>query len=126
MKSLAKILLLLCSLLPAPACVSTGVPAITDSGLTSKLEADKSTKAEVTALLGFPAIVTYGDQGRETWNYYYVTEYPKATDFIPGVNAAVHGFPQDTRMLTITFDRRGVAQDLQRRQVAGTAAVFPY
>ena len=39
----------------------------------------KSTKAEVTARLGFPALVTYGRKGAETWDYYYVTEYPQAS-----------------------------------------------
>ncbi len=67
-------------------CVATGSQEINAAGRTAGIEAGKSTQAEVSALLGFPAIVTYGEKGQETWNYYYVTEYPTATDFIPVVD----------------------------------------
>ena len=78
-------------------CVATGSQKITEPGRTAGIEAGKSTQAEVSALLGFPAIVTYGEKGQETWNYYYVTEYPTATDFIPVVDAVVSGLQQNTR-----------------------------
>ena len=107
-------------------CVATGSQEITDPGRTAGIETGKATRAEVSALLGFPAIVTYGEKGQETWNYYYVTEYPTATDFIPVVNGVLAGFQQNTKMLTITFDRQGVAQNLQGRQVAGNPEVYPY
>ena len=95
-------------------------------GLTGKIETDKTTKAEVSAWLGYPAIVVYGEKGQETWTYYYVTEYPTVTDFIPVVDGTLSGFRQNTKVLTVTFDRQGVARDLQRRQVAGTPEVYPY
>ena len=107
-------------------CVATGSQEITEAGRTAGIEAGKSTQAEVSALLGFPAIVTYGEKGRETWNYYQVTEYPTATDLIPVVNAVVAGFQQNTKVLTVTFDRQGVAQNLQRSQATGNPEVYPY
>ena len=107
-------------------CVSTGSQEITEAGRTAKIEAGKATQAEVSALLGFPAIVTYGEKGQETWNYYYVTEYPTATDFIPVVNAVTSGFQQNTKVLTVIFDRQGVARNLQRSQMAGNPEVYPY
>ena len=107
-------------------CVATGSQEITEAGRTAGIEAGKATQAEVSALLGFPAIVTYGEKGQETWNYYYVTEYPAATDFIPVVNAVASGFQQNTKVLTLTFDRQGVARNLQRSQVAGNPEVYPY
>jgi outer membrane protein assembly factor BamE (lipoprotein component of BamABCDE complex) len=107
-------------------CVSTGSREITDPGLMGKIEKDKTTKAEVSAWLGYPAIVAYGEKGQETWNYYYVTEYPTAADFIPLLNAAMSGLRQNTRELKVTFDRQGVARDLQRRQVAGNPEIYPY
>jgi hypothetical protein len=107
-------------------CVATGSQEIAAAGRTAGIETGKTTRAEVSALLGFPAIVTYGEKGHETWNYYRVTEYPTATDFIPVVNGVVAGFQQNTKLLTITFDRQGVAQNLQSRQEAGNPEVYPY
>ncbi len=107
-------------------CVSTGSREIADPGITGKIETDKTTQAEVSAWLGYPAIVVYGEKGQETWNYYYVTEYPTVPDFIPLLDAAVSGLRQHTRELTVTFDRQGVARDLQRRQVACNPEVYPY
>jgi hypothetical protein len=107
-------------------CVATGSQEITAAGRTAGIEAGKSTQTEVSALLGFPAMVTYGEQGQETWNYYYVTEYPTAIDFIPVLDAVAPGFKQNTKVLTLTFDRQGVARNLQRSQVAGNPEVYPY
>lgn len=108
------------------ACVSTGAREITRPATTDQLEATRSTKVEVTALLGFPAIVTYGQKGEETWDYYYVTEYPTPIDFVPVVNALAPGFNQTTRGLTVSFDRQGVVQNLQPSRLAGKAKVYPY
>ncbi len=122
----SRFLSILVPLLLAAACVATGTKEITDSGRTARLEADKSTKAEVSALLGFPAIVTYGKEGQETWEYYYVTEYPQVAAFVPVVDALAENFSQNTKVLTVTFDRQGVARNLARRQASGSAAVYPY
>ena len=121
-----KVFPLFCVLLLGYGCVATGSQEIAAAGRTAGIEAGKSTQAEVSALLGFPAIVTYGEKGQETWNYYYVTEYPTATDFIPVVNAVASGFQQNTRVVTVTFDRQGVARNLQRSQMAGNPEVYPY
>ncbi len=94
--------------------------------VTARLEAEKSTQADVTARLGRPNIVTYGDKGHETWNYYFVVEYPLGPDFIPLVNSLVPGFRQYTRRLAITFDRQGLAQNLQEQEIVGKAEKFPY
>lgn len=107
-------------------CVATGSQEITAAGRTAGIEEGKSTRAEISALLGFPAIVTYGEEGRETWNYNYVTEYPTAIDFIPVVNAVASGLQQNIKILTVTFDRQGVARNLQQSQVAGKPGINPY
>ncbi len=126
MKSYLSVLLLFSTLLPVQACVSTGSWEIAAAVVTAKIETDKSTRAEVSALLGLPAIVAYGEKGQETWNYYYVTEYPTPTDFLPLVDAFVPGFKQNTKVLTVTFDRQGVARQLQQSRVAGKPEVYPY
>ncbi len=114
------------ALLTVSACVSTGAREITHSDTTGKLETGKSTRAEVTALLGFPALVTYGRQGAETWDYYYVTEYPQAVDFVPMAVALAPGFNQTTRVLTVSFDRQGLVQNLQKSRTTGKAEIYPY
>ncbi len=107
-------------------CVSTGSRGIMDPERLARIEADKSTKAEVSALLGYPALVTYGEKGREAWNYYYVTEYPTPPDFVPLVDAFGPGFKQSTIVLTVSFDGRGVARDLQQSRLSGSPGVYPY
>jgi hypothetical protein len=126
MTTWCKVFPLFCVLMLGSGCVATGSQEITEAGRTAGIEAGKATQAEVSALLGFPAIVTYGEKGQETWNYYYVTEYPTATDFIPLVNAMASGFRQNTKELTVTFDRQGVAQNLQRSQVTSNPEIYPY
>lgn len=126
MKPCTKIVAVFLALLLVQACVSTGVREITRPETTDRLEAARSTKAEVTALLGFPAIVTYGQKGEETWDYYYVTEYPTAVDFVPVVNSLTPGFNQSTRGLTVSFDRQGVVQNLQASRTVSKAEVYPY
>ena len=74
-------------LLVISACVSAGTKAITDAGVVSQIEVGKSTRADVTALLGYPITASYGGQGEETWYYTRVTMYPKPTAFVPVVKA---------------------------------------
>jgi len=126
MQPYLRILIMLLAWLAVSACVSTGAREITDPERCARLEAGKSTKAEVTALLGFPTLVNYSQQGEEAWNYYYVTEYPRARDFIPLAGALEDGLQQTTRVLTVSFDRQGVIHHLQPSQTASQAAVFPY
>ena len=121
-----KIMVIFCALLAVSACVSTGAREITQPDTTGKLASGKSTKAEVTAWLGFPALVTYGRKGAETWDYYYVTEYPQAVDFVPVAVALSPGFNQTTRKLTVSFDRQGLVQNLQQSRTTGRAEIFPY
>jgi outer membrane protein assembly factor BamE (lipoprotein component of BamABCDE complex) len=126
MRHWLRLAVVLLAWLAVSACVSTGAREITEPERTAGLEAGKSTQAEVTARLGFPAIVTYGHQGEETWDYYYVTEYPRAVDFVPLAVALPGGFNQTTRSLTVSFNRQGVVQNLQPGRTAGKAEVFPY
>ena len=126
MRPWLKINLVFCALLALSACVATGAREITQPEPMGRLETGKSTKTEVTACLGFPALVTYGRQGAETWDYYYVTEYPQAVDFVPVAAALAPGFNQTTNVLTVSFDRQGLVQNLQQSQTTGKAEIYPY
>ncbi len=114
------------ALLAVSACVSTGTKEITRSDTTSRLETGKSTKADVAALLGYPALVCYGPKSEETWNYYYVTEYPRAVDFVPVVVAFSGSLKQTTRELSVGFDRQGVVRNLEKNCATGSAEIYPF
>lgn len=120
------LMLVFFALLAVSACVSTGPREITQPDTLGRLETGKSTKAEVTALLGFPALVRYGRKGEETWDYYYVTEYPQAVDFVPVAAALSKDFNQSTRLLTVSFDHQGLVQNLQKSRTTGKAEIYPY
>ena len=103
--------LISCALL-LPACVTTAAN-ITDPSRTAKIEADKSTKSDVIALLGLPARVSRGDSGQEAWKYLRVTEIPKAASYLPLIRAFADGFEVEARGLRLTFDQNDVVKNLE-------------
>ena len=107
------------------ACVSTGTK-INDRSLTAKIVVDQSTRSDVVALLGLPEKVSYGKAGAEAWQYFQVTEVPKASVYVPLIRAWAEGFDWRTQRLVINFDQQGVVKSLERQgQPAGKAGV-PY
>jgi len=121
-----RILIILLAWLAASACVSTGVREITEPERGARLEVGKSTRAEAAALLEFPTLVNYAQPAEEAWNSYYVTEYPRALDFLPLAGALEDGLKQTTQRLTGSFDRQGVVHHFQSSQSTSGAIVFPY
>jgi outer membrane protein assembly factor BamE (lipoprotein component of BamABCDE complex) len=105
-------LLMVSILLMLSACVSAGTKAITDAGVVSKIEVGKSTRADVTALLGSPITASYGDQGEETWRYTYIITYPMPTEFVLVLKAFTPHLKETTRELTVTFNRDGTVKSL--------------
>ena len=109
-------LLTISVLLMISACVSAGTKAITDAGVVSRIEVGKSTRADVTTLLGYPITASYGDQGEETWHYTYVTATPTATAFVPVVKAVTPNLGETNRGLSVTFNRDGTVKSLELNQ----------
>ena len=109
-------LLTISVLLMISACVSAGTKAITDAGLVSRIEVGKSTRADVTTLLGSPITASYGDQGEETWHYTYVTAAPTAAAFVPVVKAVTPSLGETNRKLSVTFNRDGTVKSLELNQ----------
>ena len=107
--------LLLCS----SACVSAGNQAIKDSGIVSKIEVGKSTRADVAALLGYPLAATYKNQafGEVTWHYYDATSYPNATAFMPIAKGFTQNLNECTRVLSVTFNKKGTVKSLEQEQI---------
>jgi outer membrane protein assembly factor BamE (lipoprotein component of BamABCDE complex) len=108
-----------------PACVATGTK-INDRSLTSKIVAEKSTRSDVVALLGLPERVSYGQAEEETWQYFQVTEIPKATGYLPLIRAFADGFDWQTQKLVITFDKQGVVKSLERQEQSVGKESVPY
>ncbi len=115
-------LLTVAVLLVISACVSAGTKAITDAGVVSQIEVGKSTRADVTALLGYPITASYGDQGEETWHYTWITAYPKPTEFVPVVKAFTPHLSETTREFAVTFSRDGTVKNLGLNQPPGSPA----
>jgi outer membrane protein assembly factor BamE (lipoprotein component of BamABCDE complex) len=105
-------LLTISVLLTISACVSAGTKAITDAGVVSQIEVGKSTRADVTALLGSPITASYGDQGEETWRYTYITAAPTPTEFVIVLKAFTPHLKETTRELAVTFNRDGIVKSL--------------
>ncbi|MGA9755847.1 MAG: outer membrane protein assembly factor BamE [Desulfobaccales bacterium] len=99
-------------LLVTGACLSAGTKAITDADVVSKIEVGKSTRADVTALLGYPLTASYGGAGEETWHYFYTTAAPKPTEFIPVVKAFTPLLSETTRELSVTFNPDDTVKNL--------------
>jgi outer membrane protein assembly factor BamE (lipoprotein component of BamABCDE complex) len=99
-------------LLAVSGCVSAGTKAITDANVVAKIEVNKSTQADVAALLGYPLRATYGDQGEQTWHYTYITATPLPTGYLPALKAFTPDLRETTRAFAVTFDRQGVVKSL--------------
>jgi Small protein A (tmRNA-binding) len=84
---------------------------ITAQEISEKIRKGKSTKADVTNLLGTPSRVDTMT-GDETWTYYLVETSITAKYFIP-FNAFFGGAPKNsTRTCTVTFTNKGIVKDL--------------
>jgi outer membrane protein assembly factor BamE (lipoprotein component of BamABCDE complex) len=106
-------LLTLAALLMLSACVSAGTKAITDAGVVSQIEVGKSTRADVTTVLGYPITASYGDQGEETWYYTCITAAPTPPAFVPLVKAVTPNLRDTNRQLSVTFNRDGTVKSLE-------------
>lgn len=106
-------LLTLAALLMLSACVSAGTKAITDAGAVSQIEVGKSTRADVTTVLGYPITASYGEQGEETWYYTCITAAPTPPAFVPLVKAVTPNLRDTNRQLSVTFNRDGTVKSLE-------------
>jgi outer membrane protein assembly factor BamE (lipoprotein component of BamABCDE complex) len=112
------------ALLCSAACVSTGARAITDPGVVARIEAGKTTKQEVTGLLGLPVAVYFPTDDEEEWNYPYLTVYPWAPDFIPVADA--YASPRyHTRVLSVFFSKNGMVKKLETADKCCTRETVP-
>ena len=95
---------------PAPRPLPTPV-------VVSQIEVGKSTRADVTALLGSPLTASYGDQGEETWHYAWVTTAPTAElRLCPWSKPSPPLQGETTREFAVTFSPDGAVKSLGPHQ----------
>jgi outer membrane protein assembly factor BamE (lipoprotein component of BamABCDE complex) len=110
--AILSLVLLLCG------CASTGNRQIADTGTVARIEAGKSTKAEVRALVGEPTKVDFrGDT--EVWQYVYKRGQVRPATFIPVVSWFAGGLDVTGNTLTVTFNRDGVVQKVGSGKISG-------
>jgi outer membrane protein assembly factor BamE (lipoprotein component of BamABCDE complex) len=100
------------ALLSISACVSAGTLALRDAGVLSRIQVDKSTQADVAALLGYPLSASHGDKGEVTWYYACATAAPTPAGFLPVVKAYTPSLQDSTRELAVTFKQDGTVKSL--------------
>jgi len=71
----------------------------------------KTTKAELSKVLGQPQSVDFTGAGDEKWLYRNISSQAKLTNFIPIVGAISSGTDDKTRTLVIIFDKQGVVKN---------------
>ena len=75
----------------------------TSQSLQSKITKNKTTKSEITALLGEPDTRTTLDNGNEEWAYFMNNNQFDATTFIPIVGLLTGGSQTQAKILEIEF-----------------------
>jgi hypothetical protein len=107
------------------ACASLGKGTArpsTEDGVGQVLTIGKSTRADVTKLMGDAKVNTFRS-GYEVWVYNYKAELPAFVDFVPVVStvATVVDMATRDRELAILFDRDGVVRKYRLREAESRA-----
>ena len=109
MKRFFTILLIALTPLVFSGCFSMGRRV--DSAAASKIKVGRTTKQEVTALLGSPDGSSSNGRGETTWTYNYTGSQMKPESFIPYVGPLVGGTRIQQQATTVVFGANGVVKD---------------
>lgn len=91
-------------------CYSSGRKI--DQGNIERIQIGKTTKQEVTSLLGAPEQLTRMGNGDMTMTYSYYRVQSHASSFIPIVGAFVGGADTQNQFVTVTVGSDGVVRDI--------------
>lgn len=112
MKSIVRLIAWCMLAAVASGCASTGngvVNTLTQERATQSIVIGKSTRADISAAFGAASVTTFPN-GYELW--LYQVGYSKMVDSVPYVNLMVSS-ADNTRELSILFDRTGVVKKFQ-------------
>jgi len=80
----------------------------TDSSIKAKMTEGRTTKAEVKAIFGAPANVTFTDGGLEIWTYEFARASADAISYIPIVGILSSSSSGKKKELVVLFDEAGI------------------
>lgn len=106
---LRKQLLITIVLLLTSACITQkiGSKQAANPQVLSQLESEKMSKADIYKTLGQPHDIAYNNQN-SAWIYYFITERPGWSTFIPIVGMATGGGKRNTKVTEIYFNPNNV------------------
>ena len=81
---------------------------MTNQEISSKLIANKTSKADVTNEFGDPEDIDMQNDGGETWLYKYVRSEAKGVNFVPIASSFYGGTNDNIRKLKIKFNNNGI------------------
>jgi outer membrane protein assembly factor BamE (lipoprotein component of BamABCDE complex) len=100
-------------------CATSGNEKLKDhtqSSISQRITEGKSTKNEVTAVLGQPTSVSFTDGGNEIWTYKHARATPQAHSFIPILGLISSGADVKTKELVLMFNKDGVVTKYTMRE----------
>lgn len=91
-------------------CMTVGNRQIANKDVVSRIEASKTTKNEVVALVGQPTRVRFMDSGGETWEYEMQKSQIRGATLIPVIGLFAGGANIQTYSLSILFRPDGIVE----------------
>lgn len=120
------------SALSMSACVSSGgSTAINDKETVKQIVTGKTTKAELSTMIGEPSMTDFTEDGREKWFYQtWSSDYSAGNAASIAVGSIVpyagmlFGGKETNKNLTVIFDKKGVVQNFSAGGGSSTSGVF--
>lgn len=110
-----------CMMIVMTGCATSGNPSVNNGELTKKVIAGKTTKAEVTQLLGAPNLTYESHEQGETieiWSYAFSSIESNPALYIPIVGLLAltsdDAITSHAKGLSVRFDEQGTVQRLAR------------
>lgn len=97
---------------------AVGNKQVANDDAVTQIKIGKSTKSDVTKLMGEPSKVSFTDK-EEIWDYNYTKSQVRATSFIPYVGVFAGGTDTEMHTLTLTFNDRGVVSKIGKGKSTG-------
>lgn len=98
------------------ACASSGNKSVAKTNndeVRKEIVVGKTTKKDVEAKYGKPQGIESSSNGGEVWTYSYSQAQTDVVGMIPVVSLFAGGIDSNTKTVTITFDKKGVARDVK-------------
>jgi len=113
MKSKKHLLAVFILMIFISSCTYTmGSKKIGNSQTVNQIQKSKSTKQDVTNLIGLPSTVSFNTNNEEIWTYLRTKSTIRATTFIPFVGIFVGGADTEIYQITIMFDQSGIVSSI--------------